>query len=269
MSIWWNGTRGHRSARASARLASEPAREVVDHVDRVALGQQPVDQGRTDEPGAAGDECSHVSSALRSGSTHVRRERRSPASTTAPSPTTARCRPARFDARLGPDRRAAGRRSIASTTGARRRPVAPASSDGSRPRWRRPRRPTTGADDRPQLDLGIVGRRAASASMPLAAHGRGARRAGRAGPAGSVGGRAGVDPVGLGLHGVQRPARRPSPGRSRARSTTLRPVGDAVEHRRLEHVGAGVDPVGRRRSRGRASRRTSMTRPSSSMGTTP
>ena len=58
------------------------------------------------------------------------------------------------------------------------------------------------------------------------------------------GGRAGVDPVGVGVHGEQAAVahhlreggpldRHPAPGR------------DPLQHRRLEHVGAGVDPVGR------------------------
>ena len=42
---WWKLKSWPASARASARLASEPGRQVVDDVDRVALGQQAVDEG--------------------------------------------------------------------------------------------------------------------------------------------------------------------------------------------------------------------------------
>ena len=60
MSTWWTLSSWSRSARASARLASEPVDRSSIDVDRVALGQQAVDEGRPDEPGAAGDERLHA-----------------------------------------------------------------------------------------------------------------------------------------------------------------------------------------------------------------
>ena len=47
------------SARASARFAERAGREVVDDVDAPALGEEPVDERRADEPGAAGDQRLH------------------------------------------------------------------------------------------------------------------------------------------------------------------------------------------------------------------
>src|SRR5262245_25093420 len=60
-------------------------------------------------------------------------------------------------------------------------------------------------------------------------------------------GRAGVDPVGLVVEGVQR-AVGDHAGEHLALDRDLAAVGDAVEHRRLEHVGPGVDAVGRGRA---------------------
>ena len=59
-------------------------RQVVDHVDGMSLGQQPVDQGRTDEPGPAGDQRAHrqTPAATRSPSMTV------PDAVTAPPPIT-------------------------------------------------------------------------------------------------------------------------------------------------------------------------------------
>ena len=37
-------------------VLAAPGDEIVDHGDLVALGDEPVDEGGTDEPGAAGDE---------------------------------------------------------------------------------------------------------------------------------------------------------------------------------------------------------------------
>ena len=55
------GTRtgGRAATRASARLPSDAGREVVDDVDAPVLGEQPVDERRADEPGAAGHERLH------------------------------------------------------------------------------------------------------------------------------------------------------------------------------------------------------------------
>ena len=68
--------------------------------------------------------------------------------------------------------------------------------------------------------------------------------------------------------GVERAGRRPWPGRSRARSRRAA-RGDAVEHRRLEHVGAGVDQVGRRLARRRLLDERARPGRRSSVGTTP
>ena len=54
-SMRWNEKRRSGCERASARLASDPARQVVDDVDVPALGEQAVDERRADEARAAGD----------------------------------------------------------------------------------------------------------------------------------------------------------------------------------------------------------------------
>ena len=41
------------------QVGQRAGRQVVDDVDRVALGQQPVDEVRADEAGATGDERAH------------------------------------------------------------------------------------------------------------------------------------------------------------------------------------------------------------------
>ncbi len=60
--------------------------QVVDHVDGVALGQEPVDQGRADEAGPAGDQRAHgqTPATIRSPSMTV------PDAVTAPAPITER-----------------------------------------------------------------------------------------------------------------------------------------------------------------------------------
>ena len=45
------------------QVGQRAGREVVDHVDGVALGQQPVDEGGADEAGAAGDQARFTASA--------------------------------------------------------------------------------------------------------------------------------------------------------------------------------------------------------------
>ena len=53
-------------ARAERMLQVRPpaAREVVDHGDRVAAGEQAVDEVRSDEAGAAGDHAVHAAASL-------------------------------------------------------------------------------------------------------------------------------------------------------------------------------------------------------------
>ena len=78
----------------------------------------------------------------------------------------------------------------------------------------------------------------------------------------------GVDPVVVGRHRVEAPAG----GHARERLALDRhPAArrDALEHARLEHVGAGVDEVARRCRPAAASRRTRTTRPLASTSTTP
>ena len=53
------------TARAVGQVAERARGEVVDDVDEVALGQQPVDQVRADEPGAADDEHVHGATPVR------------------------------------------------------------------------------------------------------------------------------------------------------------------------------------------------------------
>ena len=81
-------------------------------------------------------------------------------------------------------------------------------------------------------------------------------------------GGADVEPVGGGREGVELPA----PGQQAGERLPLdrhRPAGrDVIEHRRLEDVGAGVDPVGGASPGGGFSTKRS-TRPPSSVGTTP
>ena len=58
-SIWWKVRCPVPLRRASARLAERAGGQVVDHVDRVPFGQQPVDEGGPDEAGPPGDEGLH------------------------------------------------------------------------------------------------------------------------------------------------------------------------------------------------------------------
>ena len=97
MSSRWNENLRLRCARASARLASDAGRQVVDDVDVAALGEQPVDERRADEPGAAGDHHAHRVS--RPG----RRERRVGAR------MRARTRAPGTERRVGADDRVVGR----------------------------------------------------------------------------------------------------------------------------------------------------------------
>src|SRR5229473_3018449 len=41
-------------------IGGASAREVVDHIDRVAAGEQPVDEMRADEAASPGDQSSHA-----------------------------------------------------------------------------------------------------------------------------------------------------------------------------------------------------------------
>ena len=49
-----------RPARAVGQVGQRPGRQVVDHVDGMALGQQPVDEVRADEAGSAGHHRLHA-----------------------------------------------------------------------------------------------------------------------------------------------------------------------------------------------------------------
>ena len=59
MSTWWTLSSCAAVGSGLGQVGQRAARQVVDHVDAVALGQQPVDERRADEPGAAGDQCLH------------------------------------------------------------------------------------------------------------------------------------------------------------------------------------------------------------------
>ena len=79
MSTWWTLSSLLAVGPGLGQVGERAAREVVDDVDAVALGEQAVDQGRPDEPRPAGDQCPHQpSSGIRtpvswapSGTTHV------------------------------------------------------------------------------------------------------------------------------------------------------------------------------------------------------
>src|SRR5438270_635179 len=69
---------GHR------QVGEVPRRQIVDHVDAVPLGQQPVDEVGADEAGPARDQGPHGQALTRPPRTQV------PASTVAAAPTTVR-----------------------------------------------------------------------------------------------------------------------------------------------------------------------------------
>src|SRR5262249_53957756 len=64
------------------QVGQRPCCQVVDHVNVVSLGQQPVHQHRTDKAGAAGDEEPHGATGSRMPDSSA------PAATTTPSPIT-------------------------------------------------------------------------------------------------------------------------------------------------------------------------------------
>ena len=159
-----------------------------------------------------------------------------------------------------------------STTSTRRAPAPTddAATRGSsrRPRRRRPRvtpgSSTDADDDRRALDAAAGADDAVRTTAPSGRRWRRAR-AGRSATAGRTPSRrsrlawqvlvgpAGVEPVVVGGQREQRAVG--DHGRERLPLDRHPPAGrDAVEHRRLEHVGAGVDEVGRRRRRAAASR---------------
>ena len=237
------------------QVGQRAARQVVDDVDGVAFGQQAVDEVEPMKPAPP------VTSALTRGSgtrdpvehgavgdllvvaDHDVRSSRAPAPT-----TDARARGwSRRPRRPAPTRH----RGAATDVAHRGAAVDPAR-----------RRPTT---LRPR-------RRSASTTAPSADRidGRATRRAVEQVEVGLevLVGAAGVEPVVVGGHGEQRAVG--DHRRERLALDRHPPAGrDAVEHRRLEHVGAGVDQVGRRRRpRGGFSMKAS-TRPSASVGTTP
>src|SRR3546814_8741956 len=109
------------------------AREVVDHVDAVALGEEPVDERRADEAGAAGDEGLHDWASGRRtperwapSSTVTSSPRTVPASMCAPRPIVARG-PRTESATMAPARTVApGRRTD-------RDPIAPSPTGAPQP----------------------------------------------------------------------------------------------------------------------------------------
>ena len=98
------------------QVGQRPARQVVDHVDGMALGQEPVDQVRADEPGTAGHQRPHTGvlmpaslaassrpSTTRNSSRRVgRRGQDRPPSTTDRAETTQRGPPPRAGPRTEP-----------------------------------------------------------------------------------------------------------------------------------------------------------------------
>ena len=140
-------------------------------------------------------------------------------------------------------------------------------------RRRRPRSPRPARRRRPRVPSPIstgASSRASASTSGVALHphpGRSLARAGRGRAAEHAGehvgvrlqvllGRADVDPVGVARHRVEA-ARLLEHARERlALDRDRQPLGDALQHRRLEHVGAGVDPVGGRLALAAASRRT-------------
>ena len=266
-------------------IAERAGRQVVDDVDLPALGEQPVGERRTDEPGAAGDERSHTCTP--GGGTRAP-ESFEPAATTAPAPITLRSlavasasssapRPitASTASAAGPSRASssthraddvgAGLDDHAGTEHRRRRAWCPA---------RRRHRPRGGWGPRP----GHRRRRARSPAATRPARSRWHRRRAAVRPSR----RARRACASRYFSGVPMSSQYASlwsayrlPGCSSIRGNvsrsieTLRPGRDAVEHGRFEHVGAGVDPVGRRVAGAAASPRTPTTSPSASVGTTP
>jgi hypothetical protein len=289
-SIWaarWKTTSGWRRSISSATAASRMSRrwnwkswsgfagrrpgwpatagEVVDDVDRVALGQQPVDQGRPDEAGSAGDEGSHGQRPPDS-----RVEVLVDAPDPGPTVRAGRDRP-RHDRPARPGHRP-GHRSPTVDPGAHDGPLDHGvGADGASRACRTESRTSApaattapGTDHRTGHD-GVVdaGARVRRPSNLLAAH---AVAAGRSGPAGTCRRGAGVDPVGVAIHGVERAAATMA-GKTSRSMETLRSR-DATQHRRLQHVGAGVDPGWWGPRLAGASRRTP--RPArASVGTTP
>ena len=248
-------------------VAERPGRQVVDDVDRLALGDQTLDEVRPDEPGTADDQ--HAALRRR----RLRRRRRVAAAAAASSDTGSVARfgdpgvgvlltvgndgvgadhranepgaaPDRarhdraLDDRVGADHRARAaapnrsprRRRRPSTRRRRccRRPTASACTEAPGARRRTPR-PTRSGSRRPLTRSRLACR---NSSRPT-----------------------GVDPVVLGRQRVE-----PTVGGDQRERLPLDrdpPTGrDALEHARLEDVGAGVDQVARLGARAPASRRT-------------
>ena len=258
------------AARASARLHERPRGQVVDDVDLVPLDQQPVDEGRPDEPGAPCHHRAHAPpSLLRGRRDPIRPAQLSsgrapsttdPEGTIAPSPSTDSGRTSHRSPTIAPgpeDRTGHG--------GAGRHPgpvhstepvtEAPASTTQPRPSTLPrpgPRRPPaalhdhTGPDHRPDTNgsptapppvrrlMGTRGRRLMAPTFGQVPGGlEQCRRGARVEPVGVVGqGEQGavLDHRREGLRSME----------------TRRPAGIRSSTARLEHVGAGVDLVGRR-----------------------
>ena len=173
----------------------------------------------------------------------------------------------------------------------RRRRAPPRAPPARRPRRRRRRRPPSrrprapACDDARRRRSAPAPRAGASGSMSgVALHpdpGRGlarpgaggaaehARRARRRAPAGtSRASRCRASSASLAI-AYRRPGSSSMRGNVSRSIDTVSRGGMRSQHRRLEHVRAGVDPVGRRLARAAASRRTPTTSPSARVGTTP
>ena len=246
-------------------------RQVVDHVDVTTLGEQTVDQRGADEARAAGDEDPHRSVPRivrlgrgevgatdacarrtrtddRTAPTHepARHDRAGPDVAPAPITESATSAPAPIDApSCTTDRNT---RASASTDVAARGP--------SRRPWLRRRRalrhPTPPVRrDGGRIDVDIALHPHARRRSPRPARWRPERAGEQVGMHPEILlGRADVDPVGVALQRVQA-ARLLEHARERLpldRHGETR--GDAGQHRRLQHVGARVDPM-----RGRLARR--------------
>ena len=162
-SIRWNEKRRSPTRARIGEVGETPAREIVDDVDRPAVGQQPIGQRGPDEAGAAGDETLHTAPLIES--------RTSPGATTTPSsavsrrdrarPRAPRCR-SRPHRRRSTERRARPRCSRREhprrrSPRVRRGPVRRARHPG-RPRRRSPARHPAPAPRRPASVAARCGR---------------------------------------------------------------------------------------------------------------